>query len=260
MSITERLASLSIPTVIVTIVVLMVIRLITRKADNHYVKGIGETAESLAIAMGLVYLIIRPFIVQAFFIPSESMLPTLKIHDHILVNKFIYRFREPKLGDVVVFKSPPAANQDGQERDFIKRVIGVPGDIVRITPGYVTIGGVQYNHKDLESMLRGYGPPGGEGHVKLTNGRVLVVINNHGGRIFSRLPRLAAMSDAAQTAMLSPHQADLGGFAKLWNMAHHTIRQPNDLDSFEPAETTTLLEIQPNESQTQRFWQDWDRI
>jgi 2-succinyl-5-enolpyruvyl-6-hydroxy-3-cyclohexene-1-carboxylate synthase len=92
------------------------------------------------------------------------------------------------------------------------------------------------------------------------NGRVLVVINNHGGRIFSRLPRLAAMSDAAQTAMLSPHQADLGGFAKLWNMAHHTIRQPDDLDSFEPAETTTMLEIQPNESQTQRFWQDWDRI
>ena len=80
------------------------------------------------MAMALVFFIIRPFIVQAFFIPSASMHPTLLEHDHILVNKFIYRFREPKLGDVVVFKSPPEANPDGQERDFIKRVVGIPGD------------------------------------------------------------------------------------------------------------------------------------
>lgn len=206
MSITERLANLSIPTVIITIVVLLALRYILLKQRTPVAKSVAEIAESLAVAMGLVFLLIRPFVVQAFFIPSESMLPTLKIHDHILVNKFIYRFREPKLADVVVFKSPPAANQDGQERDFIKRVIAVPGDIVRITPGYVTIGGAQYNHKDLESMLRGYGPPGGEGHIKLTNGRVLV-----DGRLVSDSEIAAAADEPNAKVKVVPGVVYLNG-------------------------------------------------
>jgi len=174
MSITERLANLSIPTVIITIVVLFALRYVLLKQKTPIAKSVAEIAESLAVAMGLVFLIIRPFIVQAFFIPSESMLPTLQVHDHILVNKFIYRFSEPKHGDVIVFKSPPQANQDGQEKDFIKRVIALPGDTVRITPGYVLIDGAQYNHSDLESILRGYGRSDGKVNVKLLNDEVLV--------------------------------------------------------------------------------------
>jgi len=176
MSITERLANLSIPTVIITVVVLLALRFVLLKQKTPIAKSIAEIAESLAVAMALVFLLIRPFIVQAFFIPSASMHPTLLEHDHILVNKFIYRFGEPKLGDVVVFKSPPEANRDGAERDFIKRVVGVPGDLVRITPGYVLIGNVQYGHRDLESILRGFGKPDSDGdvNVKLTNGEVLV--------------------------------------------------------------------------------------
>lgn len=172
MSITERLASLSIPTVIVTIVVLMVIRLVTRKADNQYVKGIGETAESLAIAMGLVYLIIRPFIVQAFFIPSPSMVPTLIEDDHILVNKFVYRIGEPKRGDVVVFKSPPEARQN--EKDFIKRVVAVPGDVVKIKPGYVIVGETPYSHRELALQLSGLSGRPGRTTIKLIDDTVYV--------------------------------------------------------------------------------------
>lgn len=152
-SITEQLANLEWYKVLVIVAVLLVLRFVLLKSKSQFAKSIGETAESLAVAMALVFFIIRPFIVQAFFIPSASMHPTLLEQDHILVNKFVYRFSDPKRGDVVVFKSPPAANPDGVERDFIKRVVAVPGDTVRITPGYVTVGNDEYNHQLLRQTL-----------------------------------------------------------------------------------------------------------
>jgi signal peptidase I len=87
---------------------------------------IREYAEAILIAV-LLALLIRTFVVQAFKIPSGSMIPTLLVGDHILVNKFIYRFRDPVRGDVVVFKYPV-----DEHRDFIKRVIGIGGEDVYI--------------------------------------------------------------------------------------------------------------------------------
>ena len=85
-----------------------------------------EYAEAIVIAL-ILALVIRTFIVQAFKIPSGSMLPTLQIGDHILVNKFIYHFVSPQRGDIVVFKYPK-----DEARDFIKRVIGLPNDKLEI--------------------------------------------------------------------------------------------------------------------------------
>ncbi len=147
----EMLANLAWWQVLVIVAILLAIRFGLAKQNGQWAKSIAETAESLAVAMALVFFIIRPFIVQAFFIPSASMHPTLLESDHILVNKFIYRFSEPKRGDVIVFKSPPEARLD--EKDFIKRVIAVPGDTVRITPGYVLIGNQQYGHKEIRHIL-----------------------------------------------------------------------------------------------------------
>ena len=96
---------------------------------------VREYAEALIIAV-LLALVIRTFVVQAFKIPSGSMLPTLQIGDHILVNKFVYYFQSIQRGDVIVFKFP----QD-ETRDFIKRVIGLPGDTVEIRGKQVTING-----------------------------------------------------------------------------------------------------------------------
>lgn len=168
-SLMETLANLDWWKVLIIVAVLLVIRFALIKRSDQASKTIAETAESLAVAMALVFFIIRPFIVQSFFIPSASMHPTLLEHDHILVNKFIYRFTDPKRGDVVVFKSPPAAHQD--EKDFIKRVIAIPGDTVRITPGYVLIGEDQYNHSNLRELL---GTPGIENAVKLVDSKVFV--------------------------------------------------------------------------------------
>ncbi len=89
-----------------------------------------EFIDSALIALLLVFCILRPFVVQAFYIPSGSMEWTLQENDRILVNKFIYHFRRPQAGDIVVFKASPAANHFGL--DFIKRVVGVSGDKLRV--------------------------------------------------------------------------------------------------------------------------------
>ena len=94
-----------------------------------------EYAEALIIAV-LLALVIRTFVVQAFKIPSGSMLPTLQIGDHILVNKFIYDFEPVRRGEIIVFKFP----QD-ESRDFVKRVIGLPGETLEIRGRQVLING-----------------------------------------------------------------------------------------------------------------------
>jgi signal peptidase I len=100
--------------------------------------ALRDYAEAIIIAL-LLALVIRAFVIQAFKIPSGSMKPTLLVGDHILVNKFIYGIRlpywneelfpisEPKRQDIVVFRYPVDPS-----KDFIKRVIGLPGDTVRI--------------------------------------------------------------------------------------------------------------------------------
>ncbi|MCL5103984.1 MAG: signal peptidase I [Armatimonadetes bacterium] len=175
MSITERLANLNTWTVIITVLVLFALRFALLKFKTPTAKSLAEIAESLGVAMALVFLLIRPFLVQAFFIPSASMHPTLLEHDHILVNKLIYRLREPKLGDVVVFKAPLGATPGKtKEQDFIKRVVAVPGDTVRITPGYVLVDGVQYDHRVLGNHLSSFSSSNEDHAVKLFKDEVRV--------------------------------------------------------------------------------------
>jgi signal peptidase I len=83
----------------------------------------------LAVAV-IVAVLVRAFVLQTFFIPSESMENTLNINDRVLVNKLVYDFRDPHRGEIIVFKSPLDWRSDPTEDDFIKRVIGVGGDHV----------------------------------------------------------------------------------------------------------------------------------
>jgi signal peptidase I len=94
--------------------------------------GIIEFIDSALIAALLVFCLLRPFVIQAFYIPSGSMEPTLLKNDRILVNKFIYFFREPVAGEIAVFNAPPQASETN--KDFIKRVVGVEGDRLSVTP------------------------------------------------------------------------------------------------------------------------------
>jgi len=92
------------------------------------------------------------------------------------------------------------------------------------------------------------------------DGRVLAVINNGGGKIFERLPRLQAMSPRAAECMTNPQAVDLAGLATLWGMAHLRVRRPDDLDAFEPGGPPTLLEGVPDAGQTARFWAEWEKL
>jgi signal peptidase I len=129
-----------------------------------------EYAEAAAIAI-LLALFIRAFVVQAFKIPSGSMEPTLLVGDHILVNKFIYGIKIPYLqstlipisdpdrGDIIVFIYP-----EDQSKDFIKRVIGLPGDRIQIQGKAIFVNGQpfddKYGHYDEKAgnTHRSYGP------------------------------------------------------------------------------------------------------
>ncbi len=126
-----------------------------------------EWSEALIVAVVLA-LIIRTFLFQAFKIPSGSMLETLQIGDHLLVNKFIYgtqlpfsdqhflAIRNPQRGDVIVFEFPGDADKSYfQRRDFIKRLIGEPGDKIEIRDKKVYVNNELYDipqavHKDSQ--------------------------------------------------------------------------------------------------------------
>jgi signal peptidase I len=90
----------------------------------------------LIIILALVFGFVRPFVMEAFWIPSGSMIPTLEIGDRVFVNKFIYRFTEPERGDIIVFESV-----DNGEKDLIKRVVGVPGDKIAVRDGKLFVNG-----------------------------------------------------------------------------------------------------------------------
>jgi len=106
--------------------------------NPRWQKTLLEYIEALAVALVLA-LVIRTFVVQAFKIPSGSMLETLQIGDHLLVNKFLYGVKmpftgttlfdvqEPQHGDIIVFEFP-----EDPDKDFIKRIIGAPGDVIEI--------------------------------------------------------------------------------------------------------------------------------
>ena len=123
---------------------------------------VREYAEAIAIAI-LLALVIRTLIVQAFTIPSGSMMDTLLVGDYILVNKFLYGpevpltdyrlpgLRSPHRGDIIVFKYP----QD-EKRDFIKRIVGTPGDRVLVRGHQVFVNGKKLDEpyvKPLDSPL-----------------------------------------------------------------------------------------------------------
>jgi signal peptidase I len=116
----------------------------------------------LTIAALVIAIVLKTFVVQAFYIPSISMVPTLEVGDRILVNRLAYRFGDIERGDVIVFADPtPDATHDRgivggvvhflaqgvgvvrpDDDDFIKRVIGLPGDVVEMRGGTVYVNGV----------------------------------------------------------------------------------------------------------------------
>ena len=166
--------------------------------ENRQAKSVvREYAEAILIAVVLA-LLIRTFVVQAFKIPSGSMIPTLIIGDHILVNKFIYGLHLPftdatvfamtlpKRGDVIVFKYP-----EDESKDFIKRVIGEPGDTLEVKDKELYVNGKTLNepyviHQDPTIFPKGNQPRDNLGPVTVPAGDYFVMGDNRDQSLDSR--------------------------------------------------------------------------
>ncbi|MBD2345981.1 signal peptidase I [Anabaena subtropica] len=105
-------------------------------------RGWQENLTLIAIALCLA-LLIRTFIAEPRYIPSESMVPTLYEGDRLVVEKVSYNFQQPTTGDIVVFQPPAELQRRGYPKDqaFIKRVIGTPGEIISVKGGKVYLNG-----------------------------------------------------------------------------------------------------------------------
>jgi signal peptidase I len=119
-------------------------------------KELIDWLETLGVAL-ILALIIRTFIVSTFYIPSGSMIPTLDIKDRVIGNRFIYKFHAPQRQDVIIFLYP-----GDNKTYFVKRLIGLPGDLIAMKQGEVWVNGklldesgypVQRDRTDLPSLI-----------------------------------------------------------------------------------------------------------
>jgi len=128
-------------------------------------KFVNELVDALIYAGVFVFMLIRPFAIQAFLIPSGSMWPTLRVNDFIVANKAIYRYTDPKVNDVVVFRPPNEAairdtdldSEHNMKIDFVKRCIGLPGQVIEMRNGILYRNGqpdpVDDKHKHLSECI-----------------------------------------------------------------------------------------------------------
>jgi signal peptidase I len=172
-----------------------------------------EYVEAIAIAI-LLALFIRTFVVQAFKIPSGSMLPTLLIGDHLLVNKFIYGvkvpftgkllvpLKDPQSGDIIVFRFPK-----DRSIDYIKRVVGEPGDKIEIKDKKLFRNGKQaddpHAHFSSTTMLpASVSPKDNFGPITVPEGKYFVMGDNRDNSSDSRFWGFVESSDVLGKAFI----------------------------------------------------------
>lgn len=154
----DQLANISPVIVISVVMALTLLRLCLAKVKDQWARTISETCDTVSFVLILAFLLIRPFVAQAFYIPSESMERTLLVGDRLIVDKLSYRFTALNRHDVVVFEAPPNATSEHKDGiDFIKRLIGEPGDTIQVKEAKLTVDGEVFcdsEGMDAHSYLR----------------------------------------------------------------------------------------------------------
>ena len=128
--------------------------------QEHESSWLGELGRTIALSV-ILALGIRTFVAEARWIPSESMVPTLKVYDKLIVDKLSYHFTDPQRGDIVVFSPTDNIMRDNPNlKDaFIKRVIGLPGEKVEVKGGRVYINDQPLRENYIEALPQyKYGP------------------------------------------------------------------------------------------------------
>jgi signal peptidase I len=173
---------------------------------NPVLRFLGELPGLVLMAL-LLAILIKTFVVQAFYIPSPSMDPTLQRDDRVLVSKIPYYFGgEPERGDVIVFEEPDPANRTESDRgvvggafhwliqkigveqpdnpDYIKRVIGVPGDKIKVKDGEVIVNGEPLIEPYLDGVTTKW--PEGVDTITVPEGSLFVMGDNRLNSLDSR--------------------------------------------------------------------------
>jgi signal peptidase I len=188
---------------------------------------VREYVESILWAIFLA-LIIRSFIIQSFIIPSGSMEDTLLIGDRLLVNRFIYgikvpftdlwlpSLRDPKQGDVIVFKYP-----GDRSKDFIKRLIGVPGDEVLVRDKLVYVNGTLYQnphevHKDPQILPQSVTQRDNFGPVRVPANAYFMMGDNRDNSLDSRFWGFVPKADLVGLAVIKFWSWDQNAWRVRW--------------------------------------------
>ncbi len=142
-----------------------------------------DSVQTFLIAAA-IFLVIYLFLFRPYEVKGDSMYPNFYDREYVLTNLIVLRFKEPKAGDVVVFKAPPEP-----EKDYIKRVIGMPGDTISIKEGLVYVNGNRFDEaKYLSSSVKTF--PGAylqeEEVVTVPNGKYFVLGDNRSASSDSR--------------------------------------------------------------------------
>ena len=199
----------------------------SKKAIAPPKSRLRENIEALVLAIVLA-LFIRAFIVQAFKIPSGSMKATLQIGDHILANKFIYGvklpyfnitiipYKKPQRGDIVIFKFP----QD-PKKDFIKRTIGIQGDIIEIRNKEVYVNKKRLEHDyaiytDLHIIPESMQPRDNLGPITVPENSLFVMGDNRDHSYDSRFWGFVDLKDVKGKAFIIYWSWDNDNFGVRW--------------------------------------------
>ncbi|MDP2278944.1 MAG: signal peptidase I [Nitrospirota bacterium] len=176
-------------------------------------KIIWEYAKAIITAL-ILAMLIRTFIIQAFKIPSGSMIPTLLVGDHILVNKFLYgtkipfsgkrvlMFKKPEKGDIIVFKYP-----ENPSKDFIKRVVAIEGDVIESKNKMIHVNGNKVNepyaqHTDSSMRPMGIEPRDNFGPVIVPKNKYFVMGDNRDQSYDSRYWGYVDIKDVKGKALI----------------------------------------------------------
>jgi len=178
-------------------------------AKRRSSRTLRSVLEWIAVVVGavLVALLIRTFVAQAFYIPSESMEPLLAKDDRVVVDKLTYSSEDVRRGDVIVFHKPTTDPVDGVP-DLIKRVVGLPGDSIVISEGDVYINGMRLDEPYLPPgsfTAQGAGTPtpgatstaprcGTDDPCVVPEGHVFVMGDNRSNSKDSRWPEVGYVS------------------------------------------------------------------
>jgi signal peptidase I len=177
--------------------------------DRDEGRSVRNMVEWIAIVVGAlaVALIVKTFLIQAFFIPSLSMYPTLDEGDRVLVNKLSYKLHDINRGDLVVFERPPG-QPESEIKDLIKRVIGLPGETIESRNGHVYVDGKRLDESYLDDGIRTDNLP----RQEIPDGYVFVMGDNR--------------TDSADSRVFGPIDEDTvvgRAFVRVWPVPDLTL-------------------------------------